>query len=103
MSRFASPLIALVLAACGGDDHTHHHYAAQPAEPLAAPAPDAAPAEPVVTKPMEGYQPDGTTTPPTYEPDMGNPISPPISIPCRAPQASEQGVAHGKPPVGRCV
>ena len=91
------------LSACGGDSHTSYSTTDSSYKPEVT--------EPVIIPPESvppGYQDDGTLTPPTEEPE--EPSSPLVQEkpqegpqkPCRAPQASEQGVANGKPPVGRC-
>lgn len=88
--------ILAALSACGGG-----HIGSAPNEK--APAP-------IIDAPMEGYQPDGTLAPPQVTPADPAPEAAPGAVPtappaepCRAPQASEQGIANGKPPVGRCA
>lgn len=75
-------LIAALLAACGGSSHTTEST---------APVEQAQPVTPVGPHPtLPGYQEDGT-------------LSPVDTKPCHEPQASDTGIEHGKPPVGRCA
>ena len=84
--------VAFALSACGGGGDggaVEDENVLSPVELLAPPAPDDA------SVPSRGVpSPAGDAAP----------SSPVVNErPCRAPQASEQGRAHGKPPVERCA
>jgi len=85
--------VAFALSACGGGGDggaVEDENLLSPVELVVPPAPDdaAVPAAAVPAAPRDAAPSSPVVTP---------------SRPCHAPQASEQGRAHGKPPVDRCA